>query len=99
MRALVQRVTRASVRVEGEVAGSIGRGVLIPLGATHEDGPADCDWVARRVVGLRIFADERGLMNRDVRESGGGTLVVPQFTLYGDTRRGRRPDFVRAAPH
>jgi D-tyrosyl-tRNA(Tyr) deacylase len=97
VRALVQRVGRAAVRVEGRVAGAIEGGLLVLLGATHEDGPEDCDWLARRVAGLRIFADERGLMNRDVRESGGAALVVPQFTLYGETRRGRRPDFVRAA--
>lgn len=97
MRALVQRVTRARVTVQGRAAGAIEGGLLVLLGATHEDGPAQCEWVARRVAGLRVFADERGLMNRDLRESGGAALVVPQFTLYGDTRRGRRPDFVQAA--
>jgi len=97
MRALVQRVTRARVSVAGRDTGVIQGGLLVLLGATHDDGPEQCDWVARRVAGLRIFSDERGLMNRDVRESGGAALVVPQFTLYGDTRRGRRPDFVHAA--
>jgi D-tyrosyl-tRNA(Tyr) deacylase len=97
MRALVQRVTRAAVRVEGRTTGAIEGGLLVLVGATHDDDPESCDWVARRVAGLRIFADERGLMNRDVRESGGAALVVPQFTLYGGTRHGRRPDFVQAA--
>jgi D-tyrosyl-tRNA(Tyr) deacylase len=97
MRALVQRVTRARVTVEGRVRGEIGAGLLVLLGATHEDLADDADWTARKVAGLRIFADAEGLMNRDVREAGGGILVVPQFTLYGAARRGRRPDFVEAA--
>ncbi len=97
MRALVQRVVRARVRVEGRVAGEIAGGLLVLLGATHGDREADADWTARKVAGLRVFGDERGLMNRDVREVGGGALVVPQFTLYGDARRGRRPDFLEAA--
>jgi D-tyrosyl-tRNA(Tyr) deacylase len=97
MRALVQRVERASVRVEGRVTGAIDRGLLILLGATHADHPADAEWLARKVAGLRVFADDRGLMNRDLLEAGGAALVVPQFTLYGDARRGRRPDFVAAA--
>ena len=97
MRALVQRVLRARVTVEGRVRGEIGRGLLVLLGAAQDDAEADADWTARKVAGLRIFADEQGLMNRDVREAGGGVLAVPQFTLYGEARRGRRPDFVRAA--
>jgi len=97
MRALVQRVLRARVTVEGRVSGEIGAGLVVLLGATHEDREADADWTARKVAGLRVFADEKGLMNRDVREAGGAILAVPQFTLYGDARRGRRPDFVRAA--
>jgi D-tyrosyl-tRNA(Tyr) deacylase len=97
MRALVQRVTRARVTVEGRVSGEIGRGLLVLLGAAHEDTDSDADWTARKIAGLRIFADEKGLMNRDVREAGGGILAVPQFTLYGEARRGRRPDFLRAA--
>jgi len=97
MRALVQRVTRARVTVEGRVSGAIGCGLLVLVGATHEDVEADADWTARKVAGLRVFADGEGLMNRDVREAGGGILAVPQFTLYGETRRGRRPDFVQAA--
>ena len=98
MRALVQRVERASVRVEGRVTGAIERGLLILLGATHTDRPADAEWLARKVAGLRVFADDRGLMNRDLSEAGGAALVVPQFTLYGDCRKGRRPSFIDAAP-
>ena len=97
MRALVQRVTRARVTVEGRVRGEIGAGLVVLLGAAHEDREADADWTARRIAGLRIFSDDRGLMNRDVRETQGGVLAVPQFTLYGDARRGRRPEFLRAA--
>lgn len=97
MRALVQRVARARVTVEGRVRGEIATGLLVLLGAAHEDTVSDADWTARKIAGLRIFADGKGLMNRDVREAGGGILVVPQFTLYGETRRGRRPDFLRAA--
>ena len=97
MRALVQRVARASVSVEGRVRGEIGAGLLVLLGATHADGEADAHWLADKVAGLRVFADSQGKMNRDVRESGGACLVVPQFTLYGDARHGRRPEFTAAA--
>lgn len=97
MKALVQRVSRAAVRVDGRATGTIAAGLLLLVGATHDDGPEDADWLARKVASLRIFSDPRGLMNLDVREAGGGCLVVPQFTLYGDARRGRRPEFLRAA--
>jgi D-aminoacyl-tRNA deacylase len=97
MRALVQRVTRARVTVEGRVTGEIGRGLLVLLGAAHADGEEQAAWLARKLAGLRIFADPEGLMNLDVRQTGGAALVVPQFTLYGDTRHGRRPDFTAAA--
>lgn len=97
MRALLQRVTRARVTVAGAESGRIGRGLLVLLGATHGDGPAEAGWLAGKVAGLRVFADAEGKMNLDVREAGGAVLVVPQFTLYGDARRGRRPDFVAAA--
>ncbi len=97
MRALVQRVTRASVTVEGRVSGSIRTGLLVLLGATHTDGEAEAAWLAAKVAGLRVFADDAGKMNRDVREAGGACLVVPQFTLYGDARHGRRPEFTAAA--
>lgn len=97
MRALVQRVARARVTVEGRVSGGIERGLLVLLGATHGDGEAQADWLAGKIAGLRVFADAEGRMNLDVREAGGAALVVPQFTLYGDARRGRRPDFTAAA--
>ena len=97
MRALVQRVSRARVTVDGRVTGEIGGGLLVLLGATHDDGEREAAWLARKLAGLRIFSDAAGLMNVDVREVGGAALVVPQFTLYGDVRRGRRPEFVRAA--
>ena len=98
MRALVQRVQRAEVRVQGAVAGRIDAGLLVLLGVADGDGAAEVEWLARRIAGLRIFADAEGRMNRDLREIGGAALVVPQFTLYGDVRRGRRPDFTAAAP-
>jgi D-tyrosyl-tRNA(Tyr) deacylase len=97
MRALIQRVRRASVLVEGRVTGAIERGLLVLVGATHADGPGQADALARKVAGLRVFADDDGHMNLDLRGVSGAVLVVPQFTLYGDARRGRRPDFVKAA--
>lgn len=97
MRALVQRVTHARVTVAGRVTGEIGAGLLVLLGATHTDGESEVAWLAGKVAGLRVFADEAGKMNRDVREAAGGVLVVPQFTLYGDARYGRRPEFTAAA--
>ena len=97
MRALVQRVSQASVTVNGSVRGAIELGLLVLLGATHADRAPDADHLAGRVAGLRVFADEAGKMNRDVRQAGGAILVVPQFTLYGDARRGRRPEFTQAA--
>jgi D-tyrosyl-tRNA(Tyr) deacylase len=97
VRALVQRVAHARVTVAGRVTGAIDLGLLVLVGATHGDGVADAEWLARKVAGLRIFADPAGQMNRDVSAVGGRALVVPQFTLYGDARRGRRPDFIAAA--
>jgi len=97
VRALIQRVARARVSVDGEVTGEIGAGLLVLLGATHVDGDADAAWLAEKVAGLRVFGDEQGKMNRDVRETSGACLVVPQFTLYGDARHGRRPEFTAAA--
>ncbi len=97
MRAVVQRVRHARVVVDGAVTGEIGDGLLVLLGATHGDGEDALQWMARKVAGLRVFAGEDGRMNRDVRDIGGGVLVVPQFTLYGDLRRGLRPDFGDAA--
>jgi D-aminoacyl-tRNA deacylase len=97
MRAVVQRVTRASVQVEGEVVGRIGLGWLVLLGVARGDTDADADRLAEKVVGLRAFADEQGKMNRAVAEVGGAVLVVSQFTLLGDCRKGRRPSFDEAA--
>jgi D-tyrosyl-tRNA(Tyr) deacylase len=97
VRALVQRVTRAEVRVDGAVSGAIATGYLVFVGATHGDLTRDADWLAYKVAGLRLFADDSGQMNRDLAAVGGAVLAVPQFTLYGDARRGRRPDFVQAA--
>ncbi|MBP8137005.1 MAG: D-tyrosyl-tRNA(Tyr) deacylase [Candidatus Eisenbacteria bacterium] len=97
MRALVQRVSRASVTVDGRVTGVIERGLLVLLGATHADSEADGRWLATKLAGLRVFPDDAGKMNRDVREASGAALVVPQFTLYGDARYGRRPEFTAAA--
>jgi D-tyrosyl-tRNA(Tyr) deacylase len=98
MRALLQRVGRARVLIDGEAVGEIGRGLLVLLGVTHDDTPEQARWLAEKVGGLRIFADDEGKMNRDVTEAGGSVLVVSQFTLYGDCSKGRRPSFVDAAP-
>jgi D-tyrosyl-tRNA(Tyr) deacylase len=97
MRAVVQRVSSASVRVDGQVVGQIGAGLLVLLGVAPTDTDPTAAWMADRVSGLRIFADDDGKMNRSIREVGGGILVVSQFTLYGDATRGRRPSFVGAA--
>lgn len=97
MRVLLQRVSRAEVRVEGEVVGSIGRGHVLLVGFTPGDGDQEIDWMADKVVGLRVFPDEEGKMNRSLDEVGGALLVISQFTLYGDVRKGRRPSFVGAA--
>lgn len=97
MRALIQRVAQASVTVDGEVVGAIGRGFLVLLGVTHEDGAREVEWLARKVIGLRVFDDADGKMNLALSDVGGALLVVSQFTLYGDARKGRRPDFLQAA--
>ncbi|MBX6313002.1 MAG: D-tyrosyl-tRNA(Tyr) deacylase [Isosphaeraceae bacterium] len=97
MRAVLQRVTRASVEVEGTIVGQIGLGWLVLLGVAKGDGDADVAWMAEKVVGLRAFEDDAGKMNRSVAEVGGGVLVVSQFTLLGDCRKGRRPGFDAAA--
>jgi len=98
MRALLQRVKEARVEVEGRTVGAIGRGLLVLLGVARGDTPADADYLAEKILGLRIFPDAEGKMNLSVMEAGGGLLVVSQFTLYGDTRKGRRPSFDQAAP-
>ena len=93
MRVLLQRVRRASVTVAGETVGEIGHGVLLFVGVTHGDTRADADWLAKKAAGLRIFEDEAGKMNRSLLDIGGDALVVSQFTLYADCRKGRRPGF------
>jgi D-tyrosyl-tRNA(Tyr) deacylase len=98
MRAVLQRVTGARVRIAGEVVGEVGRGLLVLLGVARADTPEQARWLADKVVSLRVFEDAEGKMNRDVTEAGGGLLVVSQFTLYGDCRKGRRPSFLEAAP-
>jgi D-tyrosyl-tRNA(Tyr) deacylase len=98
VRAVVQRVAEASVRVEGAVVGSIGPGLLVLLGVGKGDAEKDAEALAEKVAHLRVFADEAGQMNRSLLETGGEALVVSQFTLYGDARKGRRPSFVDAAP-
>lgn len=97
MRAVIQRVSRASVTVAGQEVGAIGLGFLALVGVTHDDTRAEAEWLARKVAGLRLFEDAAGKMNLGLREVGGALLVVSQFTLYGDARKGRRPDFTRAA--
>lgn len=98
MRVVVQRVSRARVRVGGETVGEIGSGLLLLVGVGRGDDERDATWMAEKVSGLRIFENEPGKMNLSVVEVGGGILSVSQFTLYGDCRKGRRPSFVDAAP-
>ena len=93
MSLLLQRVRRASVTVAGETVGEIGHGILLFIGITRGDSPADADWLAKKAAGLRIFEDDEGRMNRSLLELGGEALVVSQFTLYADCRKGRRPGF------
>ncbi len=97
MRVVLQRVSRASVTIEGRTAGAIGRGFCLLVGLTHTDTDAAVDWMAEKVAGLRLFADAAGKMNLGLDEVGGGVLVISQFTLYGDASKGRRPSFVDAA--
>ena len=97
MRAVVQRVTRASVTVDEEITGQIDRGLLVLIGVAEGDTEADSTWLAARIAGLRIFADDQGMMNLDVSQAGGSVLAVSQFTLLGDCRKGRRPGFSAAA--
>ena len=98
MRAVLQRVTRACVRVGGETVGETGPGLVVLLGIARDDTEADARYLVEKTAGLRVFDDEEGRMNRSVVEASGALLVVSQFTLYGDVRRGRRPSWIEAAP-
>ena len=98
MRALLQRSTGARVRVDGSVVGEVGRGLVVLLGVAHDDTKADADYLAPKIVSLRIFDDSEGKMNVSLKDIEGGLLVVSQFTLYGDVRRGLRPSWSDAAP-
>ena len=97
MRAVVQRVSHASVSVAGKVVGAIGRGVAVLVGVTHDDAEEQAEWLARKVAGLRIFEDGAGKLNAGLLDVDGSALVVSQFTLYADARKGRRPGFSDAA--
>jgi D-tyrosyl-tRNA(Tyr) deacylase len=97
VRVVLQRVSRASVTIEGRITGEIGAGILLLVGFTEGDDEETLRWMADKVVGLRIFSDDEGKMNRSLEEAGGAVLVVSQFTLYGDARKGRRPSFIEAA--
>ena len=98
MRVVLQRVSSASVSIEGRVAGSIGRGFLVLVGFTAGDGGDDVEWMADKIAGIRLFSDDEGKMNLSLTDVEGAVLVVSQFTLYADARKGRRPSFVDAAP-
>jgi D-aminoacyl-tRNA deacylase len=98
VRAVVSRVAWARVVADGELTGEIGPGLLVLVGVTHGDTEADAGWLAAKVAALRVFGDDQDKMNRSLADVGGGALVVSQFTLYGDARKGRRPSYVAAAP-
>jgi len=97
MRVVIQRVSEASVSIGGTVTAAIGPGLLVLLGICEEDGPADIDWLVRKIAALRVFDDEAGVMNRSVADVGGDVLVVSQFTLMASTKKGNRPAYIRAA--
>ena len=99
MRIVIQRVTEASVTIEGTVKSAIGKGYLILLGVCEEDNEEDVDWLVKKVAGLRVFDDENGVMNRSIIDIGGEALVVSQFTLYASYKKGNRPSWLRAARH
>ena len=97
MRVVIQRTTHASVTIGGQLKSAIGPGMLILVGIEETDGPEDIDWLCRKIVNLRIFDDDEGVMNRSVLETGGDILVVSQFTLHASTKKGNRPSYIRAA--
>lgn len=97
MKAVIQRVSKASVEVEGKIVGEIASGVLVLLGVSQNDEPTDADYMADKIINLRIFNDEQGKMNLSLFDSGGAMLAVSQFTLFGDARKGRRPSYIEAA--
>ncbi len=99
MKVVIQRVSSASVSIDGEVKSAIGPGLLVLLGVGHEDSPEDLTWLVKKTVGLRIFDDEAGVMNRSILETGGDILVVSQFTLMASTKKGNRPSYIGAAGH
>ena len=99
MRVVIQRVSEASVTIDGQLHSSIGQGLLVLLGVCPEDGEEDIAWLVRKIVGLRIFGDEQGVMNRSVQDVGGEILVVSQFTLMASYKKGNRPSYIRAAGH
>ena len=99
MRAVIQRVSSASVTIDGTVKSAIGHGLMILLGVGHEDGPEDIEWLVKKIAGLRIFDDEAGVMNRSVVDIDGEALVVSQFTLMASTKKGNRPSYIGAAGH
>ena len=99
MRVVIQRVLEASVTIDGRLKSAIGPGMLILLGIEEADGQADIDWLVKKIVGLRIFDDEQGVMNRSLTDVGGEALVVSQFTLYASYKKGNRPSWLRAATH
>lgn len=98
MRTIIQRVKESSVSVQGHIVGNIGKGILVLLGIKKDDDKKDADYLSDKIINLRIFEDENGKMNRSLSDVGGECLVVSQFTLYGDCRKGRRPSFTQAAP-
>ncbi len=98
MRAVVQRVSEAEVTVDGETIGAIGNGLMVLVGIHCDDTEKEMEYIARKIFGLRIFEDDEGTMNRSVSDAGGGVLLVPQFTLYGDARKGQRPSYIAAMP-
>ncbi len=97
MRAVIQRVKNASVKVNSETVGSIGTGLLVFLGITHDDNSKDCEWISDKIINLRIFEDENDKMNLSLKDISGNVLLISQFTLYGDARKGRRPSYSDAA--